>query len=53
MKRNMRLAVAVATVTLATGAATGAMAQSANDWQVARKGAWTVTGRLTDVRQFA
>lgn len=53
MKRNMRLAVAVATVTLATGAATGAMAQNANDWQVARKGDWIVTGRLTDVSSDA
>ncbi|MEY4240681.1 MAG: hypothetical protein RJA14_377, partial [Pseudomonadota bacterium] len=36
MKRNMTLAAAVAVMTLATGAATGASAQTANDWQVAR-----------------
>jgi len=49
MKRNMTLAAAVAVMTLATGAATGASAQTANDWQVARKGDWIVTGRITDV----
>ena len=53
MKRNMTLAAAVAVLTLATGAATGAMAQTANDWQVARKGDWIVTGRLTDVSSSA
>jgi outer membrane protein len=53
MKRNMRLAAAVAVMTLASGAATGAMAQSANDWQVARKGDWIVTGRITDVSSSA
>jgi outer membrane protein len=40
-------------MTLASGAATGAMAQSANDWQVARKGDWIVTGRITDVSSSA
>jgi outer membrane protein len=53
MKRNMTLAAAVAVMTLASGAATGAMAQTANDWQVARKGDWIVTGRLTDVSSSA
>ena len=53
MKRNMTLAAAVAVMTLATGAASGAMAQTANDWQVARKGDWIVTGRLTDVSSSA
>ena len=53
MKRNMTLAAAVAVMTLATGAATGASAQTANDWQVARKGDWIVTGRLTDVSSSA
>ena len=53
MKRNMTLAAAVAVLTLASGAATGAMAQTANDWQVARKGDWIVTGRLTDVSSSA
>jgi outer membrane protein len=40
-------------MTLATGAATGASAQTANDWQVARKGDWIVTGRITDVSSGA
>ena len=53
MKRNMTLAAAVAVMTLATGAATGALAQTANDWQVARKGDWIVTGRITDVSSGA
>lgn len=53
MKRNMRLAAAMAVMTLATGAASGAMAQTANDWQVARKGDWIVTGRITDVSSSA
>lgn len=53
MKRNMRLAAAVAVMTLATGVASGAVAQTANDWQVARKGDWIVTGRLTDVSSGA
>lgn len=53
MKRNMTLATAVAVMTLATGAASGAMAQTASDWQVARKGDWIVTGRLTDVSSGA
>jgi outer membrane protein len=53
MKRNMTLAAAVAVMTLATGAATGASAQAANDWQVARKGDWIVTGRITDVSSGA
>jgi len=53
MKRKMTLAAAVAVMTLATGAATGAMAQTANDWQVARKGDWIVTGRITDVSSSA
>jgi outer membrane protein len=53
MKRNMTLAAAVAVMTLATGAATGATAQTANDWQVARKGDWIVTGRITDVSSSA
>ncbi len=53
MKPNMTLAAAVAVMTLATGAATGAMAQTANDWQVARKGDWIVTGRVTDVSSSA
>jgi outer membrane protein len=45
----MRLAAAVAVMTLATGVASSAMAQNANDWQVARQGDWIVTGRITDV----
>jgi outer membrane protein len=53
MKRKMTLAAAVAVMTLATGAASGAMAQTANDWQVARKGDWIVTGRITDVSSRA
>jgi len=53
MKRNMRLAAAMAVMTLATGAASGAMAQTANDWQVARQGDWIVTGRITDVSSSA
>ena len=53
MKRKMTLAAAVAVMTLASGAATGAMAQSANDWQVARKGDWIVTGRITEVSSGA
>lgn len=53
MKRNMRLAAAVAVMTLATGVASGAVAQTANDWQVARKGDWIVTGRITDVSSSA
>ncbi|HRJ64986.1 OmpW/AlkL family protein [Brevundimonas sp. UBA2416] len=53
MKRNMRLAAAVAVMTLATGVASSAMAQSANDWQVARQGDWIVTGRITDVSSSA
>ena len=53
MKRKMTLAAAVAVMTLATGAASGAMAQSASDWQVARKGDWIVTGRITDISSSA
>lgn len=53
MKRNMTLAAAVAVMTLAGGAATGAMAQTANDWQVARQGDWIVTGRVTNVSSAA
>ncbi|GLS01825.1 membrane protein [Brevundimonas denitrificans] len=53
MKRNMRLAAAVAVMTLATGVASGAMAQTATDWQVARQGDWIVTGRVTDVSSSA
>ena len=53
MKRNMTLAAAVAVMTLATGTATGASAQTANEWQVARKGDWIVTGRITDVSSGA
>lgn len=53
MKRNMRLAAAMAVMTLASGVASGAMAQTANDWQVARKGDWIVTGRITDVSSSA
>ena len=53
MKRNMRLAAAVAVMTLATGVASSAMAQNANDWQVARQGDWIVTGRITDVSSSA
>lgn len=53
MKRKMTLAAAVAAMTLATGAASGAAAQTANDWQVARKGDWIVTGRITDVSSRA
>lgn len=53
MKRKMTLAAAVAVMTLATGAASGAMAQSASDWQVARKGDWIVTGRITDISSKA
>ena len=40
-------------MTLATGVASSAMAQSANDWQVARQGDWIVTGRITDVSSSA
>ena len=53
MKRKMTLAAAMAVMTLATGAASGAMAQTANDWQVARKGDWIVTGRITEVSSGA
>ncbi len=53
MKRNMTLAAAAAVMTLATGGASGAMAQTAGDWQVARKGDWIVTGRITDVSSNA
>jgi len=53
MKRKMTLAAAVAVMTLATGAASGAMAQTASDWQVARKGDWIVTGRITEVSSRA
>lgn len=53
MKRSMTLAAAVAVMTLATGAASGAMAQTGGDWQVARKGDWIVTGRITDVSSRA
>ena len=53
MTRKMTLAAAVAVMTLATGAASGAMAQSVNDWQVARKGDWIVTGRITEVSSGA
>ncbi len=53
MKRKMTLAAAVAVMTLASGAATGAMAQTANDWQIARQGDWIVTGRITDVSSSA
>jgi outer membrane protein len=49
----MRLAAAVAVMTLATGVASSAMAQNANDWQVARQGDWIVTGRITDVSSGA
>jgi outer membrane protein len=49
----MRLAAAVAVMTLATGVASSAMAQNANDWQVARQGDWIVTGRITDVSSSA
>ena len=49
----MTLAAAVAVMTLATGVASGASAQTANDWQVARKGDWIVTGRITDVSSGA
>lgn len=53
MKRKMTLAAAVAVMTLATGAASGALAQTAGDWQVARKGDWIVTGRITEVSSRA
>ncbi len=53
MKRNLTLAAAIAVMTLATGAASGAMAQNANEWQVARKGDWIVTGRVTSVSSHA
>lgn len=53
MKRNITLAAAALAMTLASGAAGGAMAQTSNDWQVARKGDWIVTGRVTRVSSDA
>jgi len=53
MKRKMTLAAAAAVTMLATGAATGAMAQSADGWDVAHKGDWIVTGRITQVSSGA
>jgi len=53
MKRNITLAAAALAMTLASGAAGGAMAQTSNDWQVARKGDWIVTGRVTQVSSDA
>lgn len=50
MKRMMMLA-AVGAMTLASGG--GAVAQDAGDWQVARKGDWIVTGRVTQVSSSA
>lgn len=53
MKRNITLAAAALVLTLASGAAGGAMAQTSSDWQVARKGDWLVTGRVTQVSSGA
>ncbi|HEY0599116.1 OmpW/AlkL family protein [Brevundimonas sp.] len=53
MKRNITLAAAALAMTLASGAAGGAMAQTSNDWQIARKGDWIVTGRVTQVSSDA
>ncbi len=53
MKRNLTLAAAVAVMALVTGAASGATAQAGHDWQVARKGDWIVTGRVTSVSSHA
>ncbi|HYD26720.1 OmpW/AlkL family protein [Brevundimonas sp.] len=53
MKRNITLAAAALAMTLASGAAGGALAQTSNDWQVARKGDWIVTGRVTQVSSDA
>lgn len=52
MKRKLTLAAALAMMA-ASGAAGGAMAQSSGDWQVARKGDWIVTGRITQVSSGA
>jgi outer membrane protein len=49
MKRMMMLAAAVGAMSMAGGA----MAQDAGDWQVARKGDWIVTGRVTQVSSDA
>ena len=53
MKRNLTLAAAALAMMAASGAAGGAMAQSSGDWQVARKGDWIVTGRITQVSSGA
>lgn len=53
MKRKLTLAAAALAMTVASGAAGGAMAQSAGDWQVARQGDWIVTGRITQVSSGA
>lgn len=53
MKRNLTLAAAALAMTMASGAAGGAMAQSTGDWQVARKGDLIVTGRVTQVSSDA
>ncbi|MBA4804843.1 MAG: outer membrane beta-barrel protein [Brevundimonas sp.] len=52
MKRMMMLAAAGA-MALVSGAASGAMAQDAGGWQVARKGDLIVTGRVTSVSSDA
>ncbi len=53
MKRKLTLAAAALAMTVASGAAGGAMAQSAGEWQVARQGDWIVTGRITQVSSGA
>ena len=53
MKRKLTLAAAALAMMAASGAAGGAMAQSTGDWQVARKGDWIVTGRITQVSSDA
>lgn len=53
MKRKLTLAAAALAMMAASGAAGGAMAQSSGDWQVARKGDWIVTGRITQVSSGA
>lgn len=53
MKRKITLAAAALAMTLASGAAGGALAQTNGDWQVARKGDWIVTGRVTQVSSDA
>ena len=50
LNKPLRIAALATGFTLATLAASTASAQ---DWQVARKGDWIVTGRITDVAPAA